>query len=245
MDKLKLNLTGRMPLLLEDLEFQDTYFREAIEGILKAYDNVPNVGFVVSGCQFTAPNLSAGFIYLNGELIKVNAQTVNSASGSFYITRTASDTTARIFGDETQKNVRTEVRGVGGYYMVEPTAGVSLNDTLIKRIMSLPTNDVWATQTLNSGYSHGSPTLRYRLNKIGHVEISGVVYGPAQGTIATLASLYKPPEAVKFPVITAAGYPNLCTVNTSGVISLSGIPQNINDLTGDQYTYIHITLFMS
>ena len=246
MDKLKLDLTGRMPLLLEDLKFQDDYLREAIESILKPFDNVSGVGFIVHGCEFDFNSrvLTAGYIYLNGELIKVDSHHVAQGAGNVYITKQATDGTSRTFGDSTSKNVRTVVRGIGGYASSQPENSVAITDNLIKRIMSVTSHESWQQMTLASGFTHGSPTLKYRKNKVGNVEISGSISGPEQAKIATLPSGYRPSYDLTVPIVTGDCPNNLFINASNGEMTIDGVNQIFN-LSGNQVTNIHFTIFIT
>ena len=243
MHRLKLELTGRMPQFGEDQYYMETYLREGIQAILKAFDTDPLHGFVVHGCTIDTENetISSGYIYLNGELIKVEAQTTTPAANSqCYFTKSEVAGTARIFGDLSSKNVRLSQFGYAQWSTIQPNNSVLISDTLMNRMSAGLINEGWKTFTLQSGYTHATPTLKYRKNKINNIEISGVINGPHYGTFANLPTGYRPPYNVTVPVLTNTGF-NTVTINaTTGNMTLDG-----NCTTGTWTNYIHCTLFMT
>lgn len=76
MNKLKTNNTGGWPLELEDLEFAEAATREAFYGLMTAFGIAPQDSFIISGCESSAPNYNAGYICLNGEILKVVADVI-------------------------------------------------------------------------------------------------------------------------------------------------------------------------
>jgi len=217
MNRLKLELAGRMPLFGEDQYYMETYLREGIQAILKAFDTDPLHGFVIAGCEYDTENdvISAGYIYLNGEMIKVDAQ--SSTPVSEYIccfTLVTTDYTPRVFGDGVTRNVRIMELGQNSWYTSQPANSVNINDTLLKRISAGLVNEGWKTFTLESGYTHATPTLKYRKNKVNNVEISGSFSGLVGDHFATLPVGYRPPYDVVIPIKTATGF-NVVNITAS------------------------------
>ncbi len=246
MHRLKLELEGRMPQFGEDQYYMETYLREGIQAILKAFDTDPLHGFVVHGCDYDTENdvISPGYIYLNGELIKVETQTTTPAANSLcYFTKSEVDGTARIFGDLSSKKVRLSQFGYAQWSTTRTDNSVLISDTLMNRISAGLINEGWKTFTLQSGYTHATPTLKYRKNKINNVEISGAVNGIYNGLIAILPSSpvnYRPPYDVTIPILTADGFNTLVITASNGYMTLGG-----KGSTSNGPHYIHGTLFMT
>ena len=239
MDKLKLNLPERMPLMLDDLYWMEGYLSDSIQAILKAFDTDASHGFVVNGCTVSGTSISAGYIYLNGELIKVYAQTLAVTAGDIYFTISNVEDTNRLFGDANSQPVRINRKGVPQYSTSVVNNSVKIDDTLQKRIAEGLPNGSFQTLALESGYSHGSPTLRIRKNAIGNIEITGIVNGGA-GVFAHMPSSdYFPANNCAIPIRSGDAF-NVLTVRSDGTLDLASLGSS-----GPVNHYIHGTIFIS
>lgn len=77
MNKLITTYNGGMPIVLDDVRWNDDAYRAAFNGILKAF----GTDFIVQGCVYSAidDSVTAGYIMLNGELLQVDAHTKTGA----------------------------------------------------------------------------------------------------------------------------------------------------------------------
>lgn len=87
MNELKTNINGKFPFVLNDIRFFDDIYRSAINSLLEALA-VKSGDVIVSGCRITTlgntGTLSAGSIWLNGELLIVPEQTFSYIAGHNY-----------------------------------------------------------------------------------------------------------------------------------------------------------------
>lgn len=78
----KVNFTGGSPTInFNDLNRNNIANRSALFGIMEAFGVSTNENFIISGCVASVDtgvdvDVTAGYIYLNGEILEVEAQTV-------------------------------------------------------------------------------------------------------------------------------------------------------------------------
>ena len=74
MNKLLSNINGGIDFTWDDIRWEQDAVREAFAGLLSAFGNDPK-GFIISGCERhvgpTTITWSAGWIFLNGEILKI------------------------------------------------------------------------------------------------------------------------------------------------------------------------------
>jgi hypothetical protein len=86
MNKFDFTHGNGQPFYLNDLIWNDDAYRNAFNGIFKTFGN----NFIVSGCDVTtsgtAPyvTITEGYVLLNGELLKVDAQSVDETPPLYY-----------------------------------------------------------------------------------------------------------------------------------------------------------------
>ena len=87
MNKLKTTDSGGMPLVLDDIRWHEAAVRDALYGIISAIGISAGDSFKLSGCQVTVVGniytTTAGYICLNGEVLKVEAHSVTKTGGVF------------------------------------------------------------------------------------------------------------------------------------------------------------------
>lgn len=93
MNKLDTTKTGGQPFVLDDIRFNDTAYRNAFNSILKVF----GTNLIVQGCEVNGNDVAAGYVLLNGELIKVDAHV---RTGDYYSKVTTYDAA----GNKTFKN---------------------------------------------------------------------------------------------------------------------------------------------
>ena len=127
MDKLKLSDVGGFPLVLDDLQFLLGRLGSPDEGIYPAFNNLLRGfgdNFIVQGvvASGTTPNvaITEGWVLLDGELIKVDAQTgINTTTNNKFVKVTTFDsrgTKTFLNGsiNETYEKNRAVVQGTTG-----------------------------------------------------------------------------------------------------------------------------------
>lgn len=82
MNKLISNQNGGLRLEWDDIRWMDESLREGFYALLTAFGISPQDCFIISGCTISAGNITAGYIALNGEILKVDAQAIPTPSGA-------------------------------------------------------------------------------------------------------------------------------------------------------------------
>jgi hypothetical protein len=77
MNKLDTTKLGGYDFAMDDLRFNDDSYRDALNNILRGFGD----NFIVSGCTVNVNDISAGYIMLDGELLKVDAHV---RTGNYY-----------------------------------------------------------------------------------------------------------------------------------------------------------------
>ncbi len=114
MNILNTTFNGGEPIYLDDIRWNDTAYRNAMNGILQAFGN----NFIVQGCTPSTPSfmpgtttITSGYIMLNGQLLQVDANAIPSNNYySLVITYNSSGQDTYYTG--TTHNVYQQNRGV-------------------------------------------------------------------------------------------------------------------------------------
>lgn len=88
MNKIQTNYDGNMPVFLNDIRWANDATREGFKAIASALGLLPADSFKISGCAVTTTVngwnddyvCTEGYIWLNGEILKVEAQTISIAN---------------------------------------------------------------------------------------------------------------------------------------------------------------------
>ncbi len=85
MNKLLTNINGGFPFVLDDLRFNDAAYRDAFKAVMKAFDINGTDRFIIAGCEVTSNltthNIAPGWIYYDGEIYAVDAQSIQIQVG--------------------------------------------------------------------------------------------------------------------------------------------------------------------
>lgn len=137
MDKLVLTDTGGFPLKLDDLLWQNGELDasnwgiyDAIQAHLLAY----GTDYIVEGCTYSAPNITAGWIMLDGELMRVDA---HAGTDDFFVRTVTFDARgSKTFKDASVNNTYEKVRGVlsGASGSLDITVALRLEDKIVQLI---------------------------------------------------------------------------------------------------------------
>lgn len=106
MDK-KINFTGGEPdINFDDIKRNNEANRDALFAIMKAFNVGANENFIISGADVTIDpgvdaSVTAGFIFLNGEIVKVDAQNNVADGGTVDLYKYVKSTTFDPNGDKT------------------------------------------------------------------------------------------------------------------------------------------------
>lgn len=117
MNEFKTDINGKLPVVLDDIRFLDSIFREGILSIIKGMNNRQN--FILSGITvdyISGDNFDAngGAIYYNNELLLVqNASLVVPSGNKVVIKRTElfDPKGLKLFGDGTAHNTYKIIKG--------------------------------------------------------------------------------------------------------------------------------------
>jgi hypothetical protein len=136
MNQLNVTYTGGQPIYLDDIAWNDSAYRAAMNGILLAF----GTDFIVQGCNVSGSSVSAGYIMLNSQLIQVDAHT---STGAYYALVTTDDSSGNDnFQDgSTAKSVYKKNRGVANAGSgTLSTTGQRLTDKIIALAGTLSSN---------------------------------------------------------------------------------------------------------
>lgn len=198
MDK-KLTFPGGEPTLnWDDMDRDETANRLALFGIMKAFNIGTNENFIISGCDATLDpgvdvDVTAGYIFLNGEILQVDAQTVvDGGTADLYTynkavtydvngTKTFNDTISR---QTWQKNrgvvtassspvLATELDVVNGDRLVDKIVQYVSSERVLTKVIDIGDWDMDTTGVVN--VAHGLTLSKiidisvYIINDIGDV----------------------------------------------------------------------------
>lgn len=206
MNKLDIKLGGH-PLTGDDLLFLQSSLAEAINGLAKSlYGDF----CIISGCELTLSGggptytvaWTAGWIFLNGELCKIDAGTHNNWDGTnrFEIVETYDPAGSIVYESLATEDVyyirKASIDNGGHGTTTDLTISTFLKFKDTKKFTSLTPLGAWV-------WSGGVIVPGYALNPIGDVvmrsRINIVSYNPASDTkIATLPAGYRPQEKRTF-----------------------------------------------
>ena len=164
MDKFKTIAVGGLGLILDDFRWffgrltnPNDGMYEAFNNLLRGYgDNFIVQGVVASG---TTPNvaITEGWVILDGELIKVDAQTgIDTASDNKFVKVTTFDprgTKTFLNGsiNETYEKNRAVVQGTSGNLDFDANNFSDLRSTTTQRIVAVETEQIFKTKVIEIG----------------------------------------------------------------------------------------------
>jgi len=213
MDKLVFTYEGGLPLKLDDFLWQNGQldasnkgFYEALQAILDRY----GTDFIVSGCDYSgAPNITAGWIMLAGELIKVDA---HAGTDVYFSKSTTFDARgSKAFKDASVNNTYEVNRAIldAASGSLNITTALRLND---KQILDLKTS-----------------TQQFAAANIPNLDAAKIASGVL--AVARIPNL----DAAKITsgVLAVARIPNLDAAKiTSGIFASARIPQAATAVLG-------------
>jgi hypothetical protein len=97
---------GGLDYKLNDIRWDNDAFREALVNVLLAFGN----NFILTGCVVTGNNVSAGYVLLDGELLKVDAHT--KLGDYFQKSITYDPAGLKTFNDKTSHNTYQKNRAI-------------------------------------------------------------------------------------------------------------------------------------
>jgi hypothetical protein len=144
MNVLQTNYNNGFPYKLDDIRFNDDSYRDAFNNLLLAW----GTDFIVSGCDVVSYIVSAGYIMLNGELLKVDSHTIQGA-GYFQKQTTYDPIGLKKFKNGDVNNTYQKNRGIAiansGTLSVN---GIRLSELInINNIIINVTNNITGTTT--------------------------------------------------------------------------------------------------
>jgi len=217
MDKLVFSTpTNGIPHNWEDLYWitgQGSYdggIIKAIEGILSEFGD----NFIVQGCVKTGSNYTAGWIFLDGELIKVDA---HAATNTYW---------QKVTTYNSDGNKQTQLSGtVDIYQKNRATASAASGSMLADGNEARYLNPAWTTGAMINGWATAG-VLKYRLHINDAVEIDLNLNTPLYGAqssdiLFTLPAGYRPVITYYKPIYNEGTYAfDLITFNSNGNISM-------------------------
>jgi hypothetical protein len=142
MNRLKTNINGKFPLVLDDLRWIDSGISEALESVFSAYNEDY---FIISGCELAVNpgtgllECSAGFIHWNGEILYTiggAAMSDESNTPVFDLEITYDPAGLKTFGNDVQNNTY-EIRRAKYESVAPASTGGKLIASTAKRLPEL------------------------------------------------------------------------------------------------------------
>ena len=128
MNSLLVLVAGGFPYKLDDIRFVDDSYRDAFNNLLLAW----GTDFIVSGCEVISYTVSAGYIMLNGELLKVDSHTVQGA-GFFQKQTTYDPNGLKNFKNGNVNNTYQKNRGIA----IANSGTLSVNGIRLDELVSI------------------------------------------------------------------------------------------------------------
>ena len=135
MDKLVLTDTGGFPLKLDDLLWMDGRLDSANKGMydaIQAHLLAYGTDYIVEGYTYADPNITAGWIMLDSELMRVDA---HAGTDDFFVRTVTFDARgSKTFKDTSVNNTYEKIRGVlsGASGSLDINAALRLEDKIIQ-----------------------------------------------------------------------------------------------------------------
>lgn len=237
---------GGGPLSLTDHKtvFNDEVW-DGIEALLSGYTS-DTEGVIVSGCVVggsgpSSYTISAGIVFLNGEFMRLPAQTGKSLPQ--YIQPDTPINTQRTFASavlttlfvEKSATVAGSTPGAGQYIAITTTTDGE------DRRLALEVKGKWTTIALSAGWSG---TIQYRTEKCGRVVLRGSIHATAPtatSTVTAAAAVPTPASDSKFVVAQNSGVSNnvsILKISSSGVLTI-----DLNFVTDSDYNFDGVSYF--
>lgn len=164
MNKLNTSFNAAVPVDWDDFAWMQDGIRDALYGLLSAFGIDPDESFILSGCAVTvgptSATAAAGYLSLNGEILKVEAQTISYDGSSPLVWRLSETNDSK--GAESDSNgntVQCYQKRVAVLYQASSYTGEMAYDanTLMELIESvLGLNTGWTTVPYNAAYFTGT-----------------------------------------------------------------------------------------
>jgi hypothetical protein len=196
---------GQYPVLREIFDEEN---KDAIEAILTSITDGQTQGVILSGCVAAGatPNgtLTAGFVYLDGKVLRLPAQT--GLTWPVYIAEAAAteeggvfaDSVTRQYIDVEEAEVVTSIPGAGQYVTI--TDQSTQGRTLLNALQEIEnTNEAWTS----TGFSYGTGASagiagapEFYKDRNGVVHLRGGIVKGSTTTLGTLPAGYRPQETI-------------------------------------------------
>jgi len=218
MNKLKTSANGGHPFELDDFRWEQSAVREAFYGIATAF-GVAADSFILSGCEIVGSAVAAGYLYLDGEVCKVDAHTKPALPfGHTYYW--GIETTYDSSGDETFENSSSqqtyEIRRAKIFTTATPSGTMPITAKKLTELIADLTGNPqaeWDDEDIAAGMSTsgggiasvGIAVLNFK--KVGRTihcqfRVTLTLTGSPSLVIADLSSVFT--NNVDFPMLQAA-----------------------------------------
>ena len=250
MNKLETSFTGRMPVFLEDLNWIQESYRQAFYGLMAAWGISPNMSYIISGVNIqdngSDYSWDDGFIALNGEILKVEADSFTKVSPVAnyvyaWILDVSSDATGtKVFYDSSTHSCYTirnavlaYIDGTSGDYL--PAEAETIHHKIAEYIGYTESN--WKSVLFESPWeNHPSRNVAVKKDLFGQIRIQGTAIidgGTGTGLIITLPAGYRPSFEMEYSVVTDLGVKSIL-ISPNGQITTS---DSINKVVFDGITF--------
>lgn len=152
-----LTFEGQQPIWLGDIDFMNNSVRESLSQLLQGLTGLASPTCILRGCEMSSTGMTAGLVVLSGEIMPVDAASINPQTSHLEIVSTFA-------GDRVFKNGMRhscweyrKAKVVGGTTGQYPIASIPhINDFITREIIVESENDITVTKVgrnyLVSGY---------------------------------------------------------------------------------------------
>lgn len=219
MNILKTDYNGGMPFDLDDIRWMQNSYIDAFNNLLKDFAIGTNPNFIVTGCEIVGSPLlylSKGYVYLNGELLQVDEQSLPGIFGTLVLKKV---TTYDVVGTEEFKDWishPTYQKNRGVLELITgsvPTDKCPISQRLTNKVFESITNrgSVWNTvgesgqPDFESSWSAGyGKAVQFKRDAFGRVTLRGQCVSSApfsNSTVFVLPLEYRPSQIIYLPVL--------------------------------------------
>lgn len=193
MNKLDLSPLGGEPLAADDIE----YLQSALADCINALGGLTEQSCVViSGVVITGPvagiyNYTAGWVYLSGEIFKVQAGSFNNSMNAFFTIQTSNDPNGTVSYEDTSTQNIYKTREVA---IINAASGPTANQVSARKYIRdfwvKVNGEVWTPAAFTAaavnmaGLTYPDP-VEYKMNEMGEVMFKGSMQAAGAGIAAT------------------------------------------------------------
>lgn len=213
MDKLLITNNGGHPFTMDDIDFLQNALSEGIRGAVSPwFDGDAVILQGISGVVGTThTTYSNGYILVNKEIYPVIGAVIPNGGGFVIdIGFTYDPIGNKLYENGVVNNCYQKRIGIiksssGGSNEIDIADCITFKQSLQSKGFVFQDEPSWQNLTLSSGWSNGTVTPQYRINKVGEVELNGIALNAAttvsNNTICNLPFGFRPTSEKAFTIL--------------------------------------------